>query len=177
MKRIAHAQRSRRVYWPNCAVCQYMKKHPQFREQIMASTYFNSLGSKNMLQVVHDWGDPFKPSAMYQHIKRHQARDLIKVDKLEEARVIPPVVEAVESSVTSATEHERGLDEFIRDGRNKLSRGELSMTASSYLQAIKIKSDIEKNTKDRRMEMIKQFFGGPNGNNNGKPGQQTPASS
>lgn len=58
----------------------------------------------------------------------------------------------------STTEHEVALDEFIHEGRNKMARGELSITSQTLLQAIKTKADIEKNTKDRRMDMIKAFF-------------------
>lgn len=82
----------------------------------------------------------------------------------------PPAAVAaatVEGDVVSRAQHELGLDEFIRSGRDKLLRGEMTITATNYLQAIKIKSDNEKNTKDRRLEMIKNFFSG--GDKNDSP--------
>lgn len=158
-----------------------MKQHPDFKLRCMKSSYFTELGTESLMDVVHAYGDPFNPSTMYAHMKRHQTKDLIMAEKAIERKnkAAPPIIDVVESRIDSITEHERGLDEFITVGRNKLSVGELPITANAYLQAIKIKSDIEKNTKDRRMEMIKSFFSGGDKDGQEKttgPGEQAQSS-
>lgn len=155
----------RRVYWPNCMVCQYMKKNKDFRYRIMTSTYFHPEGQESAAEVVHAFGDPFKLSTFYAHLQRHQAKDLIKAQQRfdikhktdkPDAKLI---IGAVEGTVENTGEaHEQGLDEFIRDGRALLASGELKVTATTFLQAIKIKSDNEKSTKDRRLEAMKAIF-------------------
>jgi len=158
----------RRVYWPNCSVCQYMKKNRDFRYRIMQSTYFNPNGTESAGEVVHAFGDPFVLSTFYAHMQRHQHKDLIKAqvvyDKSELAKtetVSPAVViGAVEGEIVSSRPHEQGLDEFIKEGREKLIRKELQITSTSYLQAIKIKMDNEAKTKDRRLDAVKTMFKG-----------------
>lgn len=139
----------------------------------MQSTYFNPQGTESLAQVIHDFGDLFKLPTVYLHMSRHQESDLQKARKRFTPRNpelvvhphnagagLPAVAGAVESAVTSQSEHEMALDEFIYEGRQKLLAKEMPITATNFLQAIKIKSDNEKSTKDRRMEMIKQFFTG-----------------
>lgn len=173
-----------KVYWPNCSVCQFMKKNKDFRFRIMQSTYFNPQGNETMMDVVHTWGDPFGSSIMYAHFKRHQAKDLIRAasrfdDKgnLMIDKRMKPTVEVIEHIDPKATtNYELGLDEFIQSGRDKLARGEMQVSASTFVAAIKTKSDIDKNTKDRRLDMIKAFFVDNGQNQDAEPGGQTPAS-
>lgn len=157
-----------RVYWPNCSVCQYMKKNSDFRYRVMQSTYFNPQGTENLMDVVHSFGDPFKSTTMYQHMRRHQAKDLIKAaSKFDENgnllidNRMKPTIEVIENPTSSTTNYELGLDEFIQAGRDKMARGELPISASTFVAAIKAKADIEKSTKDRRLDMVKAFFSGP----------------
>lgn len=142
------------IYRPNCSVCQYMKRNRDFRQRVMQSTYFNPEGTETVMDINLAFGAPFKRAMLYAHLKRHQSKDLIKAKPIVPAEVIM----GVEANSMSTTEHEVALDEFIHEGRNKMARGELSITSQTLLQAIKTKADIEKNTKDRRMDMIKAFF-------------------
>lgn len=152
-----------RIYWPGCQVCQYMKKNQDFRYRIMQSTYFNPQGSENLMGVVHAFGDPFKSSIMYAHMKRHQPKDLVKAAKLFDENGNAEVVNTVrmlETPTRAETAHEMGLDDFIQLGRDKLARGEMSITATTYLTAIKVKMDNEAKTKDRRVDVMKGLFSG-----------------
>jgi hypothetical protein len=157
---------ARKLYWDRCNVCQYMKKNPVFRLRVMQSSYFNPEGTESLARVVHDFGDPVTTGAIYIHMQRHQANDLeiarrryTGPRKLKVPDILLPAT-AVEGEVNSVAAHELGLDEFIKQGRAQLALKEMPLSATNFLQAIKIKSDIEKNTKDRRMEMIKAFFSG-----------------
>lgn len=134
-----------------------MKKHPEFREQINASKYLDPMGSETLLAVVHRWNDPFGASAMYQHMKRHQSRDLIRAEKAAVAAATPFAV--IEAPVDGQSQHDMGLDEVITLGRRSVASGQIKITGSLLLQAIKIKADIEKSTKDRRLDAVKMMKG------------------
>lgn len=166
-----------RIYWPNCQVCQYMKKNKQFRYDVMQSTYFNPHGQESLMEVNRRYGGLFTSSTLYAHMKRHQHKDILaaekRADEMEKAAkgikpILPAVVQAVEGQVVSTQDHERGLDKFIREGEEMLDRREMKLSATTYLQAIKIKADIEKSTKDRRLDAVKSMFKGISGNE--KPG-------
>lgn len=142
-----------------------MKKNPAFRLRIMKSTYFKPDGEESLAYVVHDFGDPFSLQTTYAHMWRHQAEDLKAVGRMPKMVTkgkgsisLPKVASAVEGEVVTRAPHETALDAFIKQGEEKLERREMSITATNFLQAIKTRSEIDKTTKDRRMEMIKQFF-------------------
>lgn len=175
-----------RVYWPNCSVCKFMQKNKQFRYDCMESLYFNPEGKETLTSVNFRYGSPFQMSLLYQHFKRHQWKDMVAAEQrladsnvaLPPARKLtsrtkePPVhhaeelaaleaaLPAVEGDVISTQPHERALDEFIRQAALKVRHGEIQINASSFLSAIKIKAEIEKNTKDRRLDAIKMLFKG-----------------
>lgn len=146
-----------RIYWPDCAVCQYMKKNPTFRQQVMESRYFDIQGTEDMMTVVHRWGDPFKPPTMYSHLRRHQSKPTREMEVVALPGTVP--VEFMEPEVTSGAPHERALDEIISKGRNMVRSGEIKITAQSLNVAIKTKADIEKANKDRGLDAMKMFSG------------------
>lgn len=133
----------------------------------MASTYFTPTGVETLSDVVYRYEVPLKLPAIYNHMKRHQWKDLQKAEEAQAPKEVtlpsvlqPPIVAAVEGEVVSTQDHEVGLDDFIRKGREKLMADQLPITATTYLQAIKIKADIDKNTKDRRLDAVKSLFKG-----------------
>lgn len=148
-----------RKYWPNCTVCKYMKANPAFRSRFVNSTYFNTDGTESAAEVLYAYHMPFTLSLMYAHIRRHMQSQIKKAEMIQASKAIDvdPLL-IVESPTASSGEHEQGLDDFINEGRAKLAVGELQINATSFLQAIKIKADIEKSTKDRRLDGIKAFF-------------------
>lgn len=164
-----------------------MKKDKMFREACMASTYFDPNGMETLLEVNNRYGQPFKMPTLYRHMSRHQADDIHISEKLAESRGIQspnwqrrtrqtahkslPVApgldkEAVENTVAivegsnAKPEFEQALDEFIQVGRAKMDLGQVPISASNYIQAIKVKADIEMRTKDRRLEMLRGMFTG-----------------
>lgn len=175
---------STKIYRKNCSVCQFMKKKPDFRLRVMQSTYFNPEGHESLAGVIAAFGMPFSLQLAYAHVQRHQPADrermvkqrleaeaLKAIDRLPNSSKVAGKVQiaaAVESEVVSNTAHERGLDMFIQQGHEMLLRKEMPITATNFLAAIKTKADIEKNTKDRRMDMIKAFFTGGGQKEDGK---------
>lgn len=154
-------------YAPQCSVCQFMKKNKDFRDRVFASSYFSDDTTKESpVKINKSYGEPFKQVTMYACLKRHWGHLMVReasrvVDgKLIIDKRMKPTFEVIENVPQGMTEHEIGLDEFIREGRAKLQRGELQITATTYLTAIKTKMDNDAKTKDRRLDMLSGLFKG-----------------
>lgn len=149
-----------RVYWPSCTICQYMKRHQDFRLAILNSTYFNEEGIESPNQVMKRYGVDFKIRTMYSHFQRHMYREIYSKTELAKQ---PVMIQGVPSDIIAdegGTPAEIGLEQFIKLGTAKLNRGELPINASNYLQAIKIQTDKEIKTKDRKADLFKTMFKG-----------------
>lgn len=146
---------------PECSVCRYMNRHPEFRQQIEASSYFVPGAPESLMGVVKRWDDPFIPVTMYYHMKKHMVANEIKGLRQTEEQMKQAAVplDVIEGEVKSDTYHERGLDEFIMKGRELVARGELKINSATYLKAIQLKLDAEKSTKDRRLDAFKMMSG------------------
>lgn len=179
-----------RIYWPNCSVCQHMKKHKDYRYACMRSTYFDPNGGESLLAVNERYGNPFKLPTLYRHMTRHQKVDIERAERLakiagepskvwqrqtgqskhkreaEEVKLakteslLANTVEVIEADVMPRQAYEVGLDQFIAMGADRLKHGEMSISAANYISAIKVKAEIERTTKDRRLEMLKNMFVG-----------------
>lgn len=169
------------MYWPNCSVCQYMKKHQDFRAACLRSTYFDPNGRESLLSVCERWGYPIKMPNVYRHMQRHQIKDIERSERLAKVSGEPSKVwqrtagnrglekkpveltnteEIIEAPVETRQRYEVGLDEFIEAGRDRLKHNEMAISAPNYISAIKVKADIERTTKDRRLEMLRSMFAG-----------------
>lgn len=181
--------KQKRKWWPNCSVCQYMRRNPDFREAVMKSSYIDPEGQESLLSVNAKFGSVFKSATLYKHMRMHQAEDIERGEEAARLFSIPnpnwqrhtsnsnsPTVipneptevrelldsteKAVEGDVIPRMQHEVALDDFIKLGREKVRKGEMLISAANYIAAIKVKTDIERSTKDRRLEMLKTMFAG-----------------
>lgn len=137
----------KRIYSPTCSVCQFMRRHPDFRAQIIESKHFNTDGVETVRDVCKRWDLPFTETTVYRHLAKHQPKDLTTIPESD--------VKVVESKDA----HISGLDDFIAQGREKLARGELHISADSFLKAVKTKADIESKNKDRSLDALKLMAG------------------
>lgn len=155
-----------RIYWPRCAVCQYERKHKDFRYRLMQSTYFNPQGTEAASEVLAAFGSPFGSSAFYAHMNRHRHTDLAKAqakyDQTMDKSTTKPnpalLITAVEGDVIQRSEHELALKEIVAEGRAKLASGDMTITLTGMINASKALADIDKSTKDRRLDAAKSFF-------------------
>jgi hypothetical protein len=139
-----------------CSVCRYMKAHGDFRLAVLNSNMFNRKNPETLPQVMYRYNiTQFSRPALYQHIKKHMQVELAKDEP-------PVIISGIPIDVVGADikPHEIGLDHFIKLGTEKLKRGEMPITASNYLQAIKTKADIDKSNKDRKVDVLKSMFAG-----------------
>jgi hypothetical protein len=152
------AQKHRgRIYWPGCSVCQYEKRNPEIRKQILESTFFEPQGKESLMAVWKRWGLPFSEATIYSHMRRHRTKPTQEIELAAPVNAVP--IQELEPLVVSASAHERGLDEIIAQGRNMIRSGELKITTQALLTAIKTKSEIEKSKKDQGLEAMKLMAG------------------
>lgn len=146
-----------------------MKTHKAFSEEILLSAYFNKHGQKSVTEIIKEYKDPFPAINFYQHANRHMKGNIEhwrRVNKITPPKKAKPVVlveetmAVVDTPVESFSPHEQALDEFIEKGRQKLEYGNLPITATTFIQAIKAKAEIENKTKDRRYDALKSLFTG-----------------
>lgn len=131
----------------------------------MQSTYFDPQGTESMMDVVRAFGNRFPGSSMRTHMARHQQKDIIRAEARIQPAPIAPMLEMIEPSDVPLDPHEKSLDNFILEGDAKLQAGEMSITAQTYLTAIKIKADIQKSSKDRKVDVFKAMMGKASGIN------------
>lgn len=150
-------------YQKYCKHCKYMSKHPAYTQRVLNCSYFNKDNLETLKVVLKLYEPPISVQTTYKclrdHHRRYKITPAVTID--ENGRQIVDSRFATTTQIieqSNSTNHEQGLDDFIQQGRESLARGEMQITASNFLQAIKVKSEIEKSTKDRRMEMIKTFF-------------------
>lgn len=161
-----------RIYHPNCKVCQYEKRHKDFRYRLMRSSYFIPDGTESAAEVLAAFGMPFGSPVFYAHMKRHRINDLVrsrkKFDTHKEVKTYSDamagdVITTVEGEVLAGSQHELALKEIVAEGRAKLKAGDMQITLSGMINASKALADIEKGTKDRRLEAVKTMFKGITG--------------
>jgi hypothetical protein len=109
--------------------------------------------------MVNVTGEPSKvwqrQTAQTTHKREAEAKELQKVDD-----IIQNTVNVVEADVIPRQPYEIALDEFIALGADRLRHGDMQISASNFVAAIKAKIDHERNTKDRRLDMLKNMFTG-----------------
>lgn len=160
------------TYRKNCLVCQFMKKNPVFRAEIMSSSYFDPEAKESAAEVVHRWDDPMKMPTLYQHFKRHQADDLVRTPvrykngKMVVDKRFKDTVEVLAVDPSEAKNHEVALGEFIQRGRDMLAAGTLRVSASTFVQAIRTQAEIDAKNKDRKVDLLKTIFTGASGHKN-----------
>lgn len=76
--------------------------------------------------------------------------------KVEAETIVKQALEGeVISTLTDKAQHIQALDAIISQGRDEILKGKVKLKTSDILAAIKIKSDIEKGSKDRSADLIK----------------------
>lgn len=149
-----------------------MKQHRAFAEAVILSTYFDPNGGENLNAVLKRFNDPLNYQVVVKHCQRHmkpkiqrwralnglveKSAAMKKKDRVKE--LIVGTMDVVEAPVSTGGEHEQTLDEFIAKGRKNLDG--ITVTATTLIQAIKAKAEIENKTKDRRFDAMKSLFTG-----------------
>jgi hypothetical protein len=117
------------------------------------------------MAVNRAFGEPFKEQNLYRCLKQHHGYLLVQAPtKVVDGQIIidnriKPTFEVVENT-QGTSNAELGLEEFINKGRDKLARGEMQISAATFVAALGKRMDIDAKTKDRRADMLQGLFKG-----------------
>jgi hypothetical protein len=164
---------SRTINGPRlCQTCVFEKSHDGFRQALLQCNYFNVNSLDSIIDVMWKFQCPLKVINVQRHCKNH-------LRPMVEKSVTAKVAQALTLGKTMATEvlqgtvvestgnlHEEVLDATIKKYYTELKADHIKITADIGLKAIKIKSDIEKANKDRKLDALKAFSGMSGGNPN-----------
>lgn len=150
-----------------CSHCNFMKKYKAYCQEVFNSTYFDKTEQLTLPSVMAKYSCTIPRQTVYNCLKRHHAaflnRPATRVNSKGEV-VVDSRFAATETILDTPTglvkNHELGLDEFINKGRDMVARGEIAITAANYITAIRIKSEIDKSNKDRKLDLLKSMFSG-----------------
>lgn len=160
------------IYYPLCSICNYMREDREFTKAVILSTYFTEEGFESLTTVAKRFHVPFKTITLYTHCKNHMKPKIdvwrrhfgllektAVMKKREAAKELMANTEGlVEAPVLSQAQHEIALDAFIAKGQKKLDFDNMPITPATFIQAIRTKAEIEKATKDRRYDALKNMF-------------------
>ena len=140
-----------------CKHCKYMKSHKGYAHEVFNSKYFDRDNELTLPQVLVKYNISITQQTVYNCLKKHFPQYNPKLKDL-----IPQLTNtvAVIDGDPNTSTHEQALDEFIATGKRMVQNGEMVINPATYISAIKTKADIEKSSKDRKLEMMKAFFSG-----------------
>lgn len=145
-----------------CKHCKYMKRHGAYTQDLFESKYFEKNGQLSLPETMKKYQVDIPVQTIYNCLKRHHHNYTDKPDFILNGK--GELITATEKLISQPSEgervHEMGLDEFINQGREMVARGEIAITASNYITAIKVKAEIEKSNKDRKLDLLKTMFSG-----------------
>jgi hypothetical protein len=124
-------------------------------------------GMESMAEVAIAFKVDINLNTLYKCMKNHHAhmkgKPAIRVNQKGEVVIDNNYIttqDLINSPDGIINNHELGLDEIIHHGRNLLASGQMQVTAQHFISAIKVKADIEKSNKDRKLDLLKSMFTG-----------------
>lgn len=162
--------------WPTCQTCLFSKEHPKFHHDLLRCQYFDVNSLESIIDVMWKHRCPLKVLNVQRHCKNHlkpkmdasaahQVAQALLLGKKDASEVLGRPLEGQVIETTSGL-HEEVLDATIKKYYSELKADRIKITADIGLKAIKIKSDIEKANKDRKLDALKAFSGMSGGSNN-----------
>ena len=153
-----------------------MKKNQVWYEELKKTSYFDPTSPENAAMFFQRTAPPISREAYYRHLRNHTA--LLKA-RIQSARtrhengrlVKQEVIDLKILADDPPADHVDALDDVINKFHRAVREGKVPMTMQGGLQAIKIKADIEKSNKDRKVDLFKAFSS--MGNKNAKDNSST----
>lgn len=152
----------------NCQVCNYSKAHPDFHEAILHTKHIDINNKDTVTDVWKRFNVPLPYTSVMQHVRRHiipayesfKERMIVR-QAISDKKLVTEedLKKALEGEVGTKASHEQTLDSFIDEFDELIKDGKVKITAQTGLQAIKIKADIEKANKDRKLDAFKMMVG------------------
>jgi len=155
-------------YRANCKVCQIAQKDAKLRVRLRKAAFNRDEGGETLKDIAIEYG--MTTAAVYNHAKKHiqdtseanekrhqtlmirkQAEIQAKAQKEFELALKPDEFESTEPRTTEIM----ALDDYIAQGYDEIKKGTLKITASSFLAAVKIRTDQRAKSANNKIELIK----------------------
>lgn len=177
------------LYKKNCSVCQVSRNNPRLRVRIRYAAFKRVNGDETLADIAKEYSLNLAP--MYNHAKKHitdnsdvqQARrEVMTAKKVEivrseaqkelELSLDSDTVDGLESRPAEVM----SLDDYLAQAADLIKKGELKITASTYLAAVKIRTEWASKQQGNKLEFLKTmaaFASGVKGKPNGTTGGTT----
>ncbi len=161
-----------RIYYPRCRSCAYAKENKLWQKQLLRTQWFDKDSPETVADFYKRTAPPVPYLAFHRHLENHTAISRMRSERakklIEEGKIAQRKPDLVPSLVTDViveanTDHEAALDDVIRKFHTAVRNNKIPITMSHGLQAIKIKADIDKSNKERKVDLMKLFSGRGNG--------------
>lgn len=135
----------------------------------MNSKWLDWSGTGNVADIIRQYNVDISYTTVMGHMKRHlkpmfdaqkekaAIKEFIGNEKLVTQNQLKEVVTG--EVISEKANHEAALDNFIDKFQTMVRNDEIQITATTGLQAIKIKAEIQKGNKDRKLDALKLMMG------------------
>lgn len=154
-------------YKPNCKTCQ-LSKGPQnvkIRQRILKAKFRREPGDETMSQIAAELGINWATFSNHcaKHISERSVDSVTvntakKIQKVKVKQMKEMEIAFDHTDVVGEMDFERAAREIVALGIERLERGDITVTTTQLLQAIKIKSDYESKKRGQNTEIIKTMY-------------------
>lgn len=136
-------------------------------KQLLATDWFDPRSPERSVDFFRRTAPPMPYLAFHRHLQNHTtiskkraevARNLHATGRIDNRKDIIPfeIGDVVDGK---AADHEQALNDTIRKFHTAVRNNKIPLTLTGGLQAIKIKADIDRSNKDRKIDLVKLFSG------------------
>jgi len=165
---MANKPQGLKMYYPRCRTCAYAKENSHWRKQLQQTRWFDENSPETISDFYHRTTPPVPYLAFYRHMLNHTTvmkHSLENRKKKEQGlpinrEIAPDILVPDLSNVEVVdTDYMGALDETIRKFHTAVRTNKIPLSLTGGLQAIKIRADIDKSNKDRKLDAFKAFSG------------------
>lgn len=158
-------------YKVNCKSCQMSKTDPKLRKRIRYAAYKREHGDETLADIALERG--LSVPQIYNHVKKHMSdaqesynaakdtkiakqREVFKANVAKELELSVDV--DVLDSIEGRPESVVALDDYISQAKLLIDKGLLKINATSFLQAVKIRTDWSSKQQTNKTEFMKAIY-------------------
>lgn len=156
---------------PNCRSCQIARADQRFRKRVRYAAYKRESGDETLADIGIEFG--ISTPQIYNHVKKHLTDVQDSYNAAKEIKIAKKTVEfkanvqkelelsidpEVMDTIQARPEAIVALDDYISQAAALISKGELKINATSFLQATKIRTDWDSKQQSNQTEFMKAIY-------------------
>lgn len=153
-------------YRVNCVVCKSCKALPSLKKRIRLAAFHRQDGDETLGDIANEFG--FSTKSIYNHAKKHIRPS--ETEGKKEIRVAKKVIDfqaqaqkELELQLDKQTIDEIearpaeiiGMDELIAQGVEEIRKGNMKLTATQFIAAVKVKTDWAAKQQSNKVEILR----------------------